>query len=179
MLDVLPPTASSRKFRLVVCQMLRHDHTVNTADARKSIELGERLADGEATDEEVLAFSRATLEESDCSEWSALTANSRMSVQVYISSGPDPVRARVPHLLRECFGNPFRPVSPDPAWLTTTVVALAEGIYAERAFDRMPILADALQDADCTNDDVLSHCRGPVEGHLRGCWVIDLLTGRA
>src|SRR5262249_42655294 len=51
------------------------------------------------------------------------------------------------HLLREIFGNPFRPVTLDPAWLTSTVVALAQGIYEERAFDRMPILADALQDA--------------------------------
>ncbi|AMV28155.1 hypothetical protein VT84_27360 [Gemmata sp. SH-PL17] len=41
----------------------------------------------------------------------------------------------------------------------------------------MPILADALQDAGCDNDDILSHCRG--EGpHVRGCWVVDLLTNR-
>jgi hypothetical protein len=52
-------------------------------------------------------------------------------------------------LLREVLGNPFRPVSTDPSWLTSTVVSLAEGIYADRAFDRLPILADALQDAGC------------------------------
>jgi hypothetical protein len=80
-------------------------------------------------------------------------------------------------LVRDIFGNPFRPVSVDPSWLTSTVVALASGIYAERAFDRMPILADALMDAGCDNADVLNHCRrdGP---HVRGCWVVDLLTGR-
>jgi hypothetical protein len=80
-------------------------------------------------------------------------------------------------ILRDIFGNPFRPVAVDPSWLTSTVVALAEGIYQERAFDRLPILADALQDAGCDSDDVLSHCRsdGP---HVRGCWVVDLLTGR-
>jgi hypothetical protein len=76
------------------------------------------------------------------------------------------------------FGNPFRPVSLDPAWLTSTVVALAGGIYADRAFDRMPILADALQDAGCDHDDILTHCRGD-SPHVRGCWVVDLLTGRA
>jgi hypothetical protein len=54
------------------------------------------------------------------------------------------------------------------------VVALARGIYADRAFDRLPILADALQDAGCENTDLLAHCRG--EGpHVRGCWVVDLL----
>jgi hypothetical protein len=80
-------------------------------------------------------------------------------------------------LLRDIFGNPFRRVSVDPAWLTSTVVALANGIYAERAFDRMPILADALQDAGCDNDDVLTHCRGDGP-HVRGCWVVDMLLGK-
>jgi hypothetical protein len=79
--------------------------------------------------------------------------------------------------LRDLFGNPFRPVSVDPSWLTSDVVALATGIYEERAFDRMPILADALMDASCDNDDVLNHCRQPVE-HVRGCWVVDLILGK-
>jgi len=65
----------------------------------------------------------------------------------------------------------------DPSWLTPTVVRLAEHIYRERVFDQMPILADALEDAECDNQDLLNHCRG--EGpHVRGCWVVDLLTGR-
>ena len=80
-------------------------------------------------------------------------------------------------LLRDIFGNPFRPATLDPAWLTSTVVALAEGIYQERAFDRMPILADAIQDAGCDNADILSHCRSE-STPVRGCWVIDLRTGR-
>jgi len=80
--------------------------------------------------------------------------------------------------LRDVFGNPFRPVSVEPVWLTSTVVALAEGIYQEKAFDRMPILADALQDAGCENEVVLAHCRDENPVHVRGCWVVDLLTGR-
>jgi hypothetical protein len=76
------------------------------------------------------------------------------------------------------FGNPFRPVAFDPTWLTSTVLALATGIYAEHAFDRMPILADALQDAGCENADILNHCRQPGD-HVRGCWVVDLLLGKA
>jgi hypothetical protein len=75
-------------------------------------------------------------------------------------------------MLREIFGNPFRPATLHPSWLTHTVRMLAEGIYADRAFDRLPILADALQDAGCENWDILNHCRG--EGpHVRGCWVVD------
>jgi hypothetical protein len=81
------------------------------------------------------------------------------------------------NLLRCVFGNPFRPVAADPAWFTSTALSLAEGIYQERAFDRLPILADALQDAGCDNLDVLNHCRdGGV--HVRGCWVVDLLLGK-
>jgi hypothetical protein len=80
--------------------------------------------------------------------------------------------------LRDIIGNPFRLVALDPAWRTSTVVALAEGIYAERAFDRMPILADALQDAGCDDADVLNHCRGGGP-HCRGCWVVDLILGKS
>jgi hypothetical protein len=84
-------------------------------------------------------------------------------------------------LVRDLFGNPFRPAPfPDPSWLAWndgTVVKLAESIYDERAFDRMPILADALEEASCTKADILAHCRGPGP-HVRGCWVVDLLLGK-
>jgi hypothetical protein len=78
--------------------------------------------------------------------------------------------------LRDIFGNPFRPVTLDPSWLTSTVVALAQAIYKEHAFDQMPILADALMDADCDNEDLLNHCRQPGI-HVRGCWVLDAVLG--
>jgi hypothetical protein len=86
-------------------------------------------------------------------------------------------KARQAKILRDIFGNPFRPVIIDQSWLTSTVADLARLIYDERAFDRLPILADALMDAGCDNDDVLNHCRSAVP-HVRGCWVVDLLTGR-
>jgi hypothetical protein len=77
----------------------------------------------------------------------------------------------------EHFGDSRNPVAADPGWLTADVVALARGIYDERAFDRLPVLADALQDAGCDHPDVLAHCRGPGP-HVRGCWVVDLLLGK-
>jgi hypothetical protein len=83
----------------------------------------------------------------------------------------------LPAILRDIFGNPFRPVSAEPSWLTSTVLQLAGGIYAGRAFDRLPILADALQDAGCDTTDILAHCRGPGP-HVRGCWVVDLVLGK-
>src|SRR5262249_55593448 len=64
-------------------------------------------------------------------------------------------------LLRDIVGNPSRPATADPSWLTSNVVTFAKGIYADQAFDRLLILADALQDAGCENADILDHCRGP------------------
>ncbi|MBL8796949.1 MAG: hypothetical protein JNM56_23815 [Planctomycetia bacterium] len=80
--------------------------------------------------------------------------------------------------MRCIFGNPFRRDTVNPAWFTSTVVSLAQAIYDERAFDRLPILADALEDAGCTNADMLKHSREPGE-HVRGCWCVDLLLGKA
>jgi hypothetical protein len=84
-----------------------------------------------------------------------------------------PEKALAASLLREIVGNPFRPLPEVRAfgglmkigWLTDTVLALAEPIYEERAFDRMPILADAVEEAGCTNRDILHHCRG-----RERCW---------
>lgn len=81
-------------------------------------------------------------------------------------------------LLRDILGpTPFRQVTSDPDWLASTVVNLAQAIYQGRAFDRLPILADVLEDTGCHDAVILDHCRGPGP-HVRGCWVVDLLTGR-
>jgi hypothetical protein len=89
------------------------------------------------------------------------------------------VRDPLPALLREIVGNPFRPVPPPSAdvlaWKDNTVPQLARGIDTEEAFDRLPILADALEEAGCTGPDLLSHLRGQGP-HCRGCWAVDLLV---
>ena len=80
-------------------------------------------------------------------------------------------------LIRCLFGNPFRPAAFDPCWRTEAVASLARGIYDERAFDRLPVLADAPEDAGCADAAVLAHCRGDGP-HARGCWVVDAVLGR-
>jgi hypothetical protein len=72
---------------------------------------------------------------------------------------------------------PFRPVTLDPTWLTPTVHGLAESIYDNRAFNRMPVLADALEEAGCYNAYILNHLRQPGV-HVRGCWAVDLVLGK-
>jgi hypothetical protein len=81
-------------------------------------------------------------------------------------------------LLRDIVGNPLRAVTVNREWLSNTVVAVGEAIYEDRAFDELPILADALEDAGCDNADILDHCRRPGE-HVLGCWVIDLILGKS
>ncbi len=81
-------------------------------------------------------------------------------------------------LLRDIFGNPFRLITFSPDWRTDTAVSLARTMYESREFSAMPILADALQDAGCDNDDILSHCRDANQVHVRGCWVVDLVLGK-
>ncbi len=81
-------------------------------------------------------------------------------------------------LLQDIFGNPFRPVTFSPEWRTSTAVAIAKEMYESRDFSAMPILADALQDSGCDNDDVLNHCRDEKATHVRGCWVVDLVLGK-
>jgi hypothetical protein len=83
-------------------------------------------------------------------------------------------------LLRDIAGNPFRPSSLDPAWLRWRgglIARMAEQMYQDRDFRDLPILADALEEAGCADEGLLSHCRRPGE-HARGCWALDLVLGR-
>jgi hypothetical protein len=102
------------------------------------------------------------------------------------ADGSDPrqveLRARQDqyHIIRDLFGNPFRPVTLDSSWLTWrdgAVLKMAQAIYEERTFDDLPILADALADAGCSEPNILHHCREGGE-HVPGCWVLDLLLGK-
>jgi hypothetical protein len=167
---------------------------------RRAIKTAERFADGHATTEELSISFRAcevgTIGRSSTkkSAWSAAGETAALCRQTLRHSGRfDHVRAESPaepyelveHMLnlvqrpflQDIFGNPFRPVTIDPKWLNSIAVDLAAAIYNERAFDRMPILADALMDAGCDNEEVIGHCRSK-RTHVRGCWVVDLLLDK-
>ena len=155
-----------------------------------AIVIAERFADGLTTQKELKQVRRKAFEQwerpkplaawhaADFNTWSGASAaaaecSSRLGIQ------RDEIElSRQCADLRDIFGNPFRPVAVDPSWLTSDVVAMCRGMYETRDFAAMPILADALQDAGCENADVLSHCRGDGP-HVRGCWVVDLMLGKA
>jgi hypothetical protein len=208
MLDVDQAKGSDRKWRLFACSCCRSMFAtvrVNPWDVH-AVAVAERYADGLADLDElthaasstssdwtaVFACAEAASAVGGASAAEHAAGNAAWEVGTWIAARADvdddehPIavaarseaKAVQSMLLRDLFGNPFRPVTANLAWLTATVVALARGIYDERAFDRMPILADALQDAGCDNADVLDHCRGPGP-HVRGCWVVDMLLGKS
>jgi hypothetical protein len=80
-------------------------------------------------------------------------------------------------LIRDIFGDPFRPVTLDSTWRTATVVQLAQALYDARNFADMPILADALEESGCTSRELLDHLRGPGP-HVLGCWAMDLVLNK-
>ena len=88
------------------------------------------------------------------------------------------------HLIRDIFGNPFRPVPLNPAWQTPTILPVAQAAYdywtlpaGMLELTRLAILADALEETGCDNADLLGHLRLPGP-HVRGCWAVDLLLGK-
>jgi hypothetical protein len=148
--------------------------------SRAAIDVAERFADGLADYDEfdrsnVLAHEVPGYGE-DQAVWAACcVVCDDMDLAV---GGADVVApAEQCSVLRELFGNPFRPVSFVPTWRAPTVVALAQGMYDDRRFDDMPLLADALEEAGCTEEAILKHCREPGE-HVRGCWVVDLILDK-
>ena len=98
----------------------------------------------------------------------ASTAAKEMAVFPRERPGGPRARERVPLVFRCVFGNPFRPVKIEPGWVTPAVAGLARAAYDERLLpsgdldpDRLAVLADALEDAGCSDDELLGHLRGP------------------
>lgn len=182
--------AGSRKLRLFAvacCRVVWWDRLRKEA-SRQAVEVAERYADGLATRKELLAAGTAanraydhsqhgaTLAARSCAYANAAEAAGGAAFFSYGRQG----YAMQAHLLRDIFGNPFRPVSVEPSWLTwhdAPVRKLAQAIYDERRFKDLPVLADALEDAGCGDAAILEHCRGP-EPHARGCWVLDLILSK-
>lgn len=79
-------------------------------------------------------------------------------------------------LVQDIFGSPFQRVSFEARWLTDAARALAISMYESRVFDSLPVLADALEEAGCTDQTILKHCRES-SVHARGCWVLDFILG--
>jgi hypothetical protein len=197
MLEFLRRTQSGRKARLFICGLCRFlwRHLVDKR-SRKAVEIAERYADGMASRVELQLASRAlpyyrygrasatvtsVVGDNPWGGASEIVQLIKFAQETYIGrTWSQPLIGEAPKLLRCVFANPFRVVRSNATWLAwndSTIPRIAQTIYDDLAFDGMPILADALEDAGCDDADILRHCREPGE-HVRGCWVIDLLLGK-
>ena len=194
-----------RRLRLFGCGCGARVLRLMTERGRRWLELGEQLAD-ELLDKEQRRKAESEKNGAtncqradhlaDSAAWFTLASNVMIAAEAAARSagmaieiesfhrGADSRSARDAEereqvsVLRDIFDPlPFRAISIDPRWLTSTVLDLAQVIYDEKAFDRMPILADALMDSGCDSEEIIGHCRGEAP-HVKGCWIIDLLLGK-
>jgi hypothetical protein len=114
----------------------------------------------------------------------AAAADSRATYGERLRRTRPDLYASLAALFREVLGNPFRSILISSTWRTAQLAALAQAAYDERELPtgtldpaRLAVLADALEDAGCTDPELLGHLRGPGE-HVRGCWAVDLLLGK-
>ena len=176
---------SERKCRLLACGVARCAlNWQEEAVYRQAIECGEALADGHAP-----PVPLGTARRGLAPGWGRRREPAENSVASQCLETPDPRRptfagqqhgyeAAEMAVFRDLVPNPFVPLTWNPDWFTSTVRDLATHIYASHEFGTMPILADALQDAGCDDEQVLGHCRGR-RFHARGCWVLDAILGKS
>jgi hypothetical protein len=198
MLEHHAPRASQRKLRLaaVACARLvwayladrwsrqgietaekfadhlvdRHDISIARESALEAVRWAEANTPGKAL-HAARAASATTL--SECAQ--AAKGAARHTVLAAGEESPPIVSG----VLRDVFGNPFRPVVFELSWLGRDggIKLMARKLYDERRFEDLPRLGDALAAEGCRDAAVLEHCRQTAL-HFRGCWVLDLLTGR-
>jgi hypothetical protein len=201
MLQFLLGKARDRKIRLYACACCRRIWSLLTDNrSREVIEVAEKYADGQVNKLALVDASRAAYRagitlyrrgEEVITRWAAHAAQAsaylnhlRLAeaclvrtmyvIEQFGIRKPAEENIEQVKLVFEVFHNPFTTVTVETTWLTSTVTAIARQMYDSRDFSAMPILADALQDAGCDNDEILNHCRRPAD-HVRGCWVVDLL----
>lgn len=176
MLKHLAETVSERKLLLFACACQRRVLSLREPESvgRNLVEALEPFADGLIERRELPDSLRDSTGQDiaiiSCRD--AAFSSERMGLLI----GSAELEAQS-SLVRDIFGNPFQPLMAEESWLTPSVVNLAQSIYDKRAFDRLPGLADAIEDAGCHEAPILDHCRSK-EQHVRGCWVLDLILGR-
>jgi hypothetical protein len=188
--------SSDHKVRLFLAACCRAAwHLVKARKSREAVEVAERYAEGSASERErkVMCGAAWKVTAPPGGEYAAayLAARSldnpinadwgyadEMALPSLVRHSGTLTAAAQCHMVSDLFGTlPFRPVPLDPSWWTAHVVVLAQAIYDQRAFERMPELGEALERAGCSNKDILDHCRQAGE-HVRGCWVVDLILGK-
>jgi hypothetical protein len=202
-LELLGSSISDRKLRLLVCGLCRRVwYLLKDRQSRRAVEVAERFADQAAGGQELAkacqgawdtwtkwpridaigykAICAATYAAVPFIDWGEANRVLEYTLAAEVRLVPEDARRDRCHLLRCLFSNPLRLVAAESSWLKwqeRTIPKLAAAIYEDRRFEDLPILADALEEAGCGNEDIMRHCREP-GAHVRGCWVVDLLLGK-
>lgn len=180
MLQLLRGKATGRKLRLFARACCRSVwHLLGEKRHRKAVGVPEPYLEDLLSSAEITGI-RAVEDEEDAVTAEAAWPWAEEAVKEAQAAGEEE-RNRCCALLRDVFGNPFRPMRVDPAWATWNygcLAALAQAIYDDDRFVDLPLLAVGLEKAGCKDDDILSHCQQPGE-HARGCWLVDALLGKA
>ncbi len=184
MLAFLDDRVGDRKLRLFAVAAYRYIWAwLADPASRAAVVAAERFADGRAGPAELQAAHAAAyhhyLNSFDDTFHAYAAAHPVAAHAAAIAASDVESLQRANHLaplLRDLVGNPWRPVVVDSAWRTPKV-GIARAAYEEQDFARLPILADALEDAGCDEGSALDHLRGPGP-HARGCWVLDQLLDR-
>jgi hypothetical protein len=203
LLAALPHRVHDRALRLAACALWRRYWRLTRSNPeREAVRIAERFADGDATLSALASRRSAGMGLAESRGNTALLESIRAVCDRLVVGGfwklnceeeclKDRISARdaaalaelkesTVALIREVIGNPFRRAEMRQEWRVVNdraVLIVAHGIYQERAFDRMPILANALQDAGCDDHLLIDHCCGAGE-HVPGCWVLDLVLGK-
>ena len=191
---------SDRKLRLFACACCRQIWSkIADPRIRNAVIVTERFADGDVTLDEMHTATSTALRARDIYEsptsdedrlkfireaiWASSAA--RSSTRSIAKEAAEMASSAAIHaggkfnlqIIRDLVGNPFRTHSYQSLPKTQTILQLAQSMYADRDFIAMPILGDALEEAGCSNEEILRHCRSNQE-HYRGCWVVDLILGK-
>jgi hypothetical protein len=196
---VLPPQRDRRRLRLFAVACCRAIWQEIPERARPAVLAAERYADGLCTAEELKAAmdrawdaageddaraARATMAARWASHWdwgsnlaqaAAVNAASAAARTAPAAGRNAAWSAARKHQLK-LFWDIFPAARPPTPRLTIAVAALAEAIYQHQRWEDMPVLADRLEEQGCTDATILGHARG--RPHARGCWLVDMLTGR-
>jgi hypothetical protein len=194
LLNEIGDRLSARQYRLLACAAVRRLALPAKGSAMDAVALAERFSDGWASSLELASARYTGRFQPNHPAWAvcwnpnedprAMTERALAWVVGCVAG----TRIEVAHrekgfqadLLREIAAPLFEPIAFNVRWRLwsdATIVRLAQGIYDERAFDQMPILGDALEEAGCADATILEHCRQSA-GHVPGCWLLDLILNK-